>query len=82
MPPIFIPPRPVVRYRPTPVRAPAHLPRLHPQRLPGQPSNNGYSAGQRIQQMQNQARLQKEIMHRFFENLAKLAEQLKDALKG
>ena len=32
--------------------------------------------------MQNQARLQKEIMHSFFENLTKLMEQLKDALKG
>lgn len=80
MPPIFIPPRPVVGYRHTPVRAPAHLPRLRPQRLPGQSSNNGYSAGQRIQQMQNQARLHKEIMHGFFESLARLMEQLKDAL--
>jgi hypothetical protein len=79
MPPIFIPPpRPAVRYRPAPPRSPAHLHHLQQQQL----TSNSQSAGQRIQQMRNQARLSEEIVHRFFENLTKLAEQLKDALKG
>jgi hypothetical protein len=88
MPPIFIPPpRPVVHYRPAPVRAPVRAPvhvphhHHHPQ-LPGQPSSNSQPAGLRIQQAQNQARLHEEIVHHFFENLARLLEKLGDALKG
>ncbi len=69
MPPIYIPPpRPVIHH--------------HQPRPPVQLFKNSWPASQRIQQMQNQARLQKEIMHSFFENLTKLMEQLKDALKG
>lgn len=83
MPPFFIPPpRPVVHYRPAPVRAPLPVHHHHHPQLPGQPSNNSQPASLRIQQMQNQARLHEEIVHHFFENLAKLLEKLGDALKG
>lgn len=81
MPPVYIY-RPMPRiYQPRPV-VPRPVHHHRPQQLPVQPSNNSQSAGQRIQQGQNQARLQKEIMHGFFESLARLMEQLKDALQG